>query len=77
MREIKQVLFNADTPNHARGANIAQTTAQQPFKAYTTSTFNAFSQIFFSLLQNHHCYYTTSSKRYKLEPYAAISKLPH
>ncbi len=49
MREIKQVLFNADTLNQARGANIAQTTARQSFKAYTTSTFNAFSQIFFLL----------------------------
>ncbi|WP_375626357.1 hypothetical protein [Bartonella sp. MU37NMGALS] len=49
MREIKQVLFNADTLNKARGANIAQTTAQQSFKACTTSTFNAFSQIFFLL----------------------------
>ncbi|WP_375621546.1 MULTISPECIES: hypothetical protein [unclassified Bartonella] len=49
MRETKQVLFNADTLNQARGANIAQTTARQSFKAYTTSTFNAFSQIFFLL----------------------------
>ncbi|SSZ39154.1 Uncharacterised protein [Bartonella grahamii] len=49
MREIKQVLFNADTLNKARGANIAQTTARHSFKAYTTSTFNTFSQIFFLL----------------------------
>ncbi len=35
------------------------------------------SNIFLALLQNHHCGYTNSPKRYKLKPYAAISKVLH
>ncbi len=34
-------------------------------------------KIFLALLQNHHCSYTNPPKRYKLKPYAAISKIPH
>ncbi|WP_375649618.1 hypothetical protein, partial [Bartonella sp. MU70NMGDW] len=58
--------------------NIAQTTARQSSKAYTTSTFNAFSQVFFLL-----CSKTIIAailiyqNAINLNPTQQISKLPY